>query len=149
MERVIVTVKRLDEAKVRDLDVPAGLSADELANVIASALNWDKDSSGKKQAFNIQADPPGRLLKEGESLNSAGVMDGAWLTFVREGVENVKKVDTPLPITVENQEISQGPIQGWKALEGISKQEVSEDEKVKDTKDDDSQSPYIWKEVDI
>ncbi len=149
MERVVVTVKRLDEAKVRDLDVPAGLGADELADVIASALHWDRDSSGKKKAFNIKADPPGRVLKQGETLLSAGVMDGAWLTFIQEGGEKTKKIETLKPVGIEEQEYSRGPVRGWKALEGININTATENEHEKDTKGDDKPSPYIWEEVDI
>ena len=148
MERVIVTVKRADEARVRDLDVPAGIGADELADVIASALHWDRDSSGKKNEFAIQADPPGRKLRQEETLLSAGVRDGAWLTFIQEGRDKAAKIDITGSVGTETPGHSRGPIQGWKALEGIITESDSKNDQENDIKDD-NQSPYIWKEVDL
>jgi hypothetical protein len=81
MQRVIVTVKRDDEARVRDLEVPAEIDSARLTRLIAEALRWDGDASGVPQAYDIEAHPLGRTLQPEESLSSAGVWDGAWLVF--------------------------------------------------------------------
>ena len=82
MERIIVTVKRHQEARVRDLEVPAGVEVAHLAELIAAALHWDLDSAGGSVSYQIEAEPPGRVLQAGETLIDAGVRDGAWLTFI-------------------------------------------------------------------
>ena len=145
MERIIVTVKRRDEAKVRDLDLPAELEISELSNVIANALNWD---SGKK-GFSIQADPPGRVLKNHETLHSAGVVDGAWLTFIQEGTKPAKKRKKPTAVDLEGKDLSGEPVQGWKTLEGIDPATLVDTEGEEEDGDDGKKPPYVWKEVDI
>jgi hypothetical protein len=145
MERIIVTVKRRDQARVRDLDLPAGLEISELTSVIASALNWE----GGKKGFSIQADPPGRVLKSDETLHSAGVVDGAWLTFIQEGVKTTKKRKTPKSVDLEKKDSSAEPIQGWKTLDGIDPATFVDTEGEEDDGGDDKKPPYVWKEVDI
>lgn len=81
MERVIVTVKRAGEARVRDLEVPAEVKATQLAELIAGALQWQSDSAGQTLHYEIKAEPLGRLLQPHESLADAGVWDGSWLVF--------------------------------------------------------------------
>ena len=147
MERVIVTVKKFDEARVRDLDLPAGLAADELADLVASALNWDQDNAGKKMAYNIQADPPGRVLKSEESLIEAGIVDGAWLTFILEGAKAVRKPVQDKTHQEQTANKPRGPVRGWKSLKGI--QLADQAENAPDDLDPGEKPPYIWKEVDI
>jgi len=81
MERVIVTVKRAGEARVRDLEVPAEVKASQLGELIAAALQWQSDAAGQTMRYEIKAEPLGRLLQPHESLVDAGVWDGSWLVF--------------------------------------------------------------------
>lgn len=81
MERVIVTVKRAGEARVRDLEVPAEVKANQLTELIAGALQWQSDAAGQSLHYEIKAEPLGRLLQPHESLAEAGVWDGSWLVF--------------------------------------------------------------------
>ena len=62
MERVIVTVKRQDEARVRDLEVPAEIGAAQLVDLVARALHWDSDAAGQPIQYEIAAEPPCTLL---------------------------------------------------------------------------------------
>jgi hypothetical protein len=81
MQRVIVTVKRKDEARVRDVEVPANVEMLRLADLIARAMRWESDPAGQPVYYNIEAHPLGRLLEPDESLGSAGVWDGSWLVL--------------------------------------------------------------------
>jgi hypothetical protein len=89
MQRVIVTVKRKDEARVRDVEVPANVEMLRLADLIARAMRWESDPAGQPVYYNIEAHPLGRLLEPDESLGSAGVWDGSWLVLhpVRQQVQ--------------------------------------------------------------
>ena len=87
MQRVIVTVKRQGEARVRDLEVPAEVEAGQLVEMIARALRWESNPAGQLIQYEIMAEPPGRILNSQESLAEAGAWDGAWLTFQPLGEE--------------------------------------------------------------
>ncbi len=95
MERVIVTVKREGEARVRDLEVPAQVEAQRLVDLIAAALRWQTDPAGQRLAYQIEAQPLGRRLAPTETLEDAGVWDGSWLVLhpveAPEGVPRVKR----------------------------------------------------------
>ena len=81
MQRVIVTVKRENEARVRDLDVPADVPVAQLTEMITQALHWDTDQAGSRVEYQLEANPGKRLLKPEDTLESAQVWDGAWLVF--------------------------------------------------------------------
>jgi hypothetical protein len=147
MERVIVTVKKFDEARVRDLDLPAAVASDELADLVASALNWDQDNAGKKMSYNIQADPPGRVLESEESLLEAGIVDGAWLTFILEGAKPLTTPQQGTPSQDREAKKQRGPIKGWKSLEGVQVESMEGADL--DDQNPDGKPPYVWKEVDI
>jgi len=85
MQRAIVTVKRQQESRVRDLEVPTDVDAGRLAQMIAQALHWESDAAGQPIEYEIMADPPGRVLAPEESLADAGAWDGSWLVFQRVG----------------------------------------------------------------
>ena len=95
MQRVIVTVKREDEARVRDLEVPADLHAEQLARLIAEALRWQKNSAGGTLSYRIEAQPLGRTIQPDETLAGAGVWDGSWL--VLHPVESAAAVPVNVP----------------------------------------------------
>src|SRR5689334_22499641 len=80
-QRVVVTVKRKDEARVRDLEVPVNIDASRLAEMIARALRWESDMAGQRIMYVIEAHPLGRILQPDETLASAGVWDGSWLVL--------------------------------------------------------------------
>jgi hypothetical protein len=84
MQRVIVTVQRDDEARGRDLEIPAETPATRLAELIVQALRWPVDSSAGPITYQIEAHPPGRLLRGDETLADAGAWDGARLMLIPE-----------------------------------------------------------------
>ena len=143
MERVIVTVKRYQEARVRDLEIPAGLEAGRLAEVIASALHWDTDSAGRGVHYKIEVHPPGRVLGLNETLNTAGVGDGAWLTFIpesggsRDSSSSSKEPKKP-----------SGPVGGWKPLFPDQPSGKTSSPANQPDSGQPSNSPFTWKEVD-
>jgi uncharacterized ubiquitin-like protein YukD len=82
MDYVIVTVKYKDSEQSYDMELPADVPAKDLSNLIGQALRDNKYSTAKISGYQIYADPPGRLLKEFETLNDAGAWDGAILTLL-------------------------------------------------------------------
>ncbi len=121
MQRVIVTVKRQNEARVRDLEVPADLPAEQLAATIARALNWDANLSGALTQYRIEAHLPGKagaILQPDETLASAGVWDGAWLVFVPPGAAAAAAVREPAqqPAPASPRAAPAGPVAGWRSL---------------------------------
>jgi len=80
-DRVIVTVKRLGEARVLDIELAINVPVHELCAAIAAGLGWDVDSSGQPLAYTIETHPPGRFLRPEETLAQAQVWDGAWLVL--------------------------------------------------------------------
>lgn len=145
MERVIVTVKRYQRTRVRDLDVPAGLESAKLAEIIASALHWDQDRSGAPVEYKIKAHPPDRVLGDRETLLSAGVVDGAWLTFIPQGV--AAAAVTPPPATPKPAPNS-GPVAGWRSL-GIDIPASSAGNDQPSTPPSQFDNPFVWKEIDV
>lgn len=79
VQRIIATVKRQGEDIERDLELPAMLTAGQLAELIAQALDWDQHSSGLVLRYRIEADPPGRILQDHEIPLHVGVYEGARL----------------------------------------------------------------------
>jgi hypothetical protein len=83
-ECVIVTVKRKDDAQVRDLDVPVNTPAEHLASIVAMALGWNVDTAGNPIYFEIEVHFPNgrtRRLQSNESLAEVDAWDGCWLVF--------------------------------------------------------------------
>jgi hypothetical protein len=111
MQRVIVTVKRRGEARVRDLEVPAEVGAERLSKIVAEALRWESDPAGQPVEYAIMAEPPGRLLTSQESLAQAGAWDGAWLVFQPLGEEVPPPVHPPRPDVPPAP--PGGPVVGW------------------------------------
>ncbi len=107
MERVIVTVKRKNEARVRDLEVPTDVEAGRLAELIAHALRWESDQAGQPMRYQIEAQPLGRLLQPNENLAGTGVWDGSWL--VLHPVGGAMPDRGPISPT-------SGPVTGWRQL---------------------------------
>src|SRR5689334_11679166 len=98
-QRVVVTVKRKDEARVRDLEVPVNLTAERLAEMIARALRWETDMAGQRITYLIEAHPLGRMLQPDETLAGAGVWDGSWLVLHPMGGQQTEAPEVgPSPI---------------------------------------------------
>jgi uncharacterized ubiquitin-like protein YukD len=76
-----VIVKRKGENRLRDLQVPADISAASLADLIARILSWENDATSQTVHNQIEVHPLGRVLRPDESLASAGIRDGAWLVL--------------------------------------------------------------------
>jgi hypothetical protein len=93
MERIIVTVKRANEARVRDVELAADLPIEQIAEALAQKFGWDRDSNGRQVSYRIEAHPPGRDLDPGETLAQADTWDGAWLVLHPNGVKPPKPAD--------------------------------------------------------
>lgn len=146
MQRVIVTVKRKDEARVRDLEVPTDVEAGRLAEMVARALHWESDAAGQPVHYQIEAHPLGRVLQVHESLASAGVWDGSWLVFFSEG--RYPQVGDRTPgvsyQSPDQAQSSAGPVTGWRSL-GIDLPDGAGQAPVPEEK---PASGYVWKQVD-
>lgn len=116
MERVIVTVKRAGEARVRDLEVPAEVKTSQLADLIASALQWQSDPAGQAMRYEIKAEPLGRLLQPHESLADAGVWDGSWLVFQPVGAMPWQDTTRQPPSRPEPAPSRGTPVSGFRDL---------------------------------
>jgi hypothetical protein len=116
MERVIVTVKRAGEARVRDLEVPAEVKATQLTDLIAGALQWQSDAAGQALRYEIKAEPLGRLLQPQESLADAGVWDGSWLVFQPVGGAVWQDASHQPPKRSESPAAAATPVSGFRDL---------------------------------
>jgi len=115
MERVIVTVKRDGDQDANDLEVPTGLPIRQLASIISRSLGWAFDAQGRPIHFDIGAQPPGRILKDDETLAQVGAWDGSWLIFYKKQLSTAS---------------SEGPMKGlvgtWKSIETTEKPDAEE-----------------------
>ena len=145
MQRVIVTVKRKDENKVRDLEVPAEVEAGRLTEMIAQALRWETDPAGQPIRYEIIAEPPGRVLHAQESLAEAGAWDGAWLVFHPVGdTSSAPPEPEPTPPPVSPAPAAEGPVTGWGSL-GI---DLPAEPEPQQAATDSKETRYVWKQVD-
>ncbi len=97
MQRVIVTVRRADETRLRDLELPADIDAGQLANIVAEALRWQSNPQGAKASYTIEAHPLGRTMQPNETLAGASVWDGSWLVFHPVPTPVFAPTPSPLP----------------------------------------------------
>jgi len=95
MDLVIVTVKRENEARVRDLEVPADMPSAQLASLIAEWCGWNQDPGGKPVRYEIHSTPPDRILAPDETLAQAQAWDGAWLVLKPD--RGITQQATPSP----------------------------------------------------
>ncbi len=138
MERVIVTVRRKDEPRERDLEVPAEIESNRLAELIARALRWDSDAAGQPVDYRIEVYPLGRFLRPDESLKSAGVWDGARLTLHPVGSGSMPSVSP--------QKKPVGPVSGWRPLDIVPPSGSDQDSAPPEEKK--PSSGFVWKRVD-
>lgn len=81
MEYVIVTVKRLGEAQVQDIELAINEPVCKLCATLAAGLGWDTDDQGQPVTYIVEAHPPGRFLRPDETLAQAQVWDATWLVL--------------------------------------------------------------------
>jgi len=136
MERVIVSVQRGNDEK--DLEVPSDITVRALLQELSFAFGWE-------DRYNLEARPPGRLLRPEETLAQAGVWDGARLILVAgksegrgPGVDRGHRGPQEKPP-------EQGPLQGWRPLDlNLSSSTPS-------SSDETAPPPsggFIWRRVD-
>jgi len=142
MQRAIVTVKRQQESRVRDLEVPTDVEAKRLAQMIAQALHWESDAAGQPVEYEIRAEPPGRVLNPQESLSDASVWDGAWLVLEPVGSLPAPPPPPPPPPPPGPPVKGTGPIEGWRSL-GLDLPSGSEQ---KETAPE--EGGFVWKQLD-
>ncbi len=75
-----MTVWRQGAPAGMDLELPADMAVARLVEMLARAL--EREDSIRERPYEVEAHPPGRLLRPEETLGEAGVWDGAWL-FLR------------------------------------------------------------------
>jgi WXG100 protein secretion system (Wss), protein YukD len=81
VDRVIVTVKLANEARVRDVELPANVPMAQLARALAQRLGWNQEAGDQQLSYDVEVYPPGRRLNPNETLAQASAWDGAWLVF--------------------------------------------------------------------
>ena len=108
VDRVIISAKRDGDSNARDLEVPTGMPIRQLVTLIARALGWDMDTQGNPIHYKVGAQPPGRILRENETLAQAQAWDGSYLIFYPS-----HKPGAPQPL-------GEGPMKGlahsWKPI---------------------------------
>lgn len=158
MQRVIVTVKRQNEARVRDLEVPAEVESERLSSMIARALRWERNSAGQPLEYEIMAEPPGRVLAPQESLAEAGAWDGSWLVLqptrraTSPSPAQPTEPTTPSPPTSPppKASASESPVAGWQPLE-IDLPTDEEPEQEDSPQSDEASSEtngFVWKPLE-
>jgi hypothetical protein len=156
MERIVVTVKRANEAASHDLDLPASLPIYRLIELVTHSLNWDAAANGQAQPYQIEAQPLGRYLASNETLLSAGVVQGCWLIFgyptdplVRRSASDAVP-STPIR-TKDLVSYSNKPVTGKVITLVADPAAVERSEPVKNVEADPESEPegYSWIELDI
>ena len=109
MERIIATVKRADVPDTADIDLPADVESAQLADIIVSALGWNRASSSAT-GYRLEANPPGRTLRPDETLAEAGAWDGSVITVRLSDVTDAAAMATQPEPPVS------GPVTGWTPL---------------------------------
>lgn len=89
-QRAIVSVSRVDETAVRDVELPVDLPIRSLCSLLAYFLGWPPASE-------VALHPSGRLLNPDATLAEEGVWDGAWLVVRCGGSASSTISATPAP----------------------------------------------------
>src|SRR5690349_14729849 len=66
-----VMVKRVGESRLYDIQVPANEPAQSLATMLANRLGWSDKQLTDGQDYDVEALPPGRILRPDETLADA------------------------------------------------------------------------------
>jgi len=111
MDRVIVTIKREGESLSRDLEVPTNMPIRQMASIISRSMGWEMDEQGRQVQFQIGAQPPGRILRDDETLADVEAWDGSWLIFYE--VKQRSGSSTPL---LPGEQVLTGVVGHWTPL---------------------------------
>ena len=76
MDYIIVTVRFPNSAEW-ELKIPSYVSSDELINMLHQSFILKKE-----KVLRLHSDPPGRILDNRETLEEAGVWNGAIMTLI-------------------------------------------------------------------
>ena len=134
MERVIVTVRRTDESRERDIEIAADLPVEQLVMAVAQALSWIPDAAGQPVSYEVEAHPPGRMLRPDETLAQAQAWDGTRLVFHPHNAP-------PTPPPSDRRDQSE-PVIGWHPLSLPTAPSPSPTHKPS------SSDGFAWKQVD-
>lgn len=80
MSSVIVTVKSANRAG-KDYEIPSDMTARNIIRSLAEVLKLPPNTAAV--TYHVMAEPPGRYLAAEETLEEAGVFDGAVLRIVK------------------------------------------------------------------
>lgn len=79
MKNIIVTIKSIKTSEIKDYEIPSHMKAKDIIKKMAEILNLPKNTA--HVTYKINVDTLGRYLMPEESLEEAGVWDGAILTI--------------------------------------------------------------------
>lgn len=83
MENIIVTVTNTSKSFLYDLELPANVTVDKLKDDIVEALNgYNPDLHLKTASTVLFCNRIGRRLNNGETVESAGVWNGDYITLM-------------------------------------------------------------------
>jgi len=135
MEWIIVTVKRQGESQEYDLELSADLSAEALVRELSLIWGW-------KEAYEVYAQPPGRILAPHETLAQAGVLDGARLLLQPPYKGKLTPQVTATSSQTQSPSPQEGPVIRWRPLGELAEQPPVEPESLP------SSGGYTWKRLD-
>lgn len=85
MKKIIVTVTDRTKRFFYDIEAPIGLAVSDLKDDIVEALNgYDPNLFLKAATLSLLCGRTGHVLQDGETLESAGVWNGDYLTLQEE-----------------------------------------------------------------
>ena len=83
MENIIVTVTNISKTYLYDLELPVNVTADKLSSDIVEALNgYNPALLLPPTSARLFCNRIGRQLEAGETLESAGVWNGDYITII-------------------------------------------------------------------
>lgn len=77
MLRVMIRVRREGEAETSDIEAPAEVPAEQLSEMLARALNWERTKTGQLTGYTLVKGGTGQVLRGQETLADVGVWEGA------------------------------------------------------------------------
>jgi len=77
MLRTIIRVRREGEAQAFDVEAPAEVPAEQLSDMLARALGWERTTAGQLTGYTLVQGSSGQILRGQESLADVGVWEGA------------------------------------------------------------------------
>lgn len=136
MAKVIVSIMLEGSDKLRDYEIPAHLTSEELVEKLVEEFKDQLDLGKDEFSFQIIVANLERALDRRETLEEAGVWDGSLLILHPYRVVRDSKP--------ESGEARESPVVGWKNLDTLYKKEK---EKEKDSKFK-STTKFVWKKLD-